>query len=93
MASANRAWSSRRFLNGSCPYATSGNPEYRALADKALEIYQRLGDLGKQAHVLTYLGAFAYFEGNWDEALEYYERGKEARERTGDAVSAAYGPL
>ena len=74
-------------------YATSGNPEYRPLAERALEIYRQLGDLGKQAHVLTYLGAFAYFEGKWEEALQYYQRGKEARERTGDAVSAAYGTI
>jgi class 3 adenylate cyclase/tetratricopeptide (TPR) repeat protein len=74
-------------------YATLGNAEYRVYAEKALAIYEELGDLGQQAHVLTYLGAYAYFEGRWDDAIDLYQRGKDARDRTGDAVSAAYGTI
>jgi tetratricopeptide (TPR) repeat protein len=41
--------------------------------------------------VLTNLGAFAYFQGRWDEAVELYERGRAARLRTGNDVDAAMG--
>lgn len=58
---------------------------------KALEIYTDLGDLTGQAIVLNNLGGYAYFEGRWNEAVDLYERGRLARERTGDPVHAAYG--
>jgi class 3 adenylate cyclase/tetratricopeptide (TPR) repeat protein len=57
----------------------------------ALEIYEELGDLAGQAVVSNNLGGFAYFEGRWDDALDLYRRGREARERTGDPVNAADG--
>jgi class 3 adenylate cyclase/tetratricopeptide (TPR) repeat protein len=74
-------------------YASIGHPDSGRYSHMALEIYEELGNLGRQALVLNYLGAFAYFDGKWDEAIEYYERGREARERTGDAVTAAYGTI
>jgi tetratricopeptide (TPR) repeat protein len=73
--------------------ASTGQPEHILYAERALEIYERRGDLAGQALVLNYLGGYAYFEGRWDEAVELYERGRTARERTGDAVNAAYGVL
>ena len=56
---------------------------YRTLA---LPIYERLGDLSGQANVLNNLGIDAYYEGRWDEAIELYERSRQARERSGDIV-------
>jgi adenylate cyclase len=60
--------------------------DFRALA---LPIYEELGDLLGQANVLNNLGIDAYYEGRWQEALDLYERSKEARERIGDVVGAA----
>jgi tetratricopeptide (TPR) repeat protein len=57
----------------------------------ALDIYTELGDLTGQALVLNNLGAYAYFEGRWNEAVDFYERGRLARESTGDPVNAAFG--
>jgi class 3 adenylate cyclase/tetratricopeptide (TPR) repeat protein len=57
----------------------------------ALRIYTELGDLTGQAVVYNNLGGFAYYEGRWDEALDLYEKGREARRRTGNEVSAAMG--
>jgi class 3 adenylate cyclase/tetratricopeptide (TPR) repeat protein len=57
----------------------------------ALEIYERLGNLGRQATIWNNLGAFAYWGGRWDEALQLYEKGREARRRLGDVVDAAMG--
>ncbi len=73
--------------------AVTGQPEHIAYAERALQVYERLGDLAGQALVLNYLGGYAYFDGRWDEAVELYERGRAARDRTGDAVNAAYGVL
>jgi tetratricopeptide (TPR) repeat protein len=56
---------------------------------RALEIYTELRDLNGEAVVLGNLGAFAYFQGRWDEAVELYERGRDARLRTGNDVDAA----
>jgi class 3 adenylate cyclase/tetratricopeptide (TPR) repeat protein len=70
---------------------SQGRSEANEYSWKALHIYEDLGDLGRQALLLNNLGAFAYFRGRWGEALELYERGRDARQRTGDAVNAAYG--
>jgi tetratricopeptide (TPR) repeat protein len=58
---------------------------------KALDIWTRLGEMKEQATVLTILGATAYFKGEWDEALDYFERGRDACTKAGDLVSAGYG--
>jgi class 3 adenylate cyclase/tetratricopeptide (TPR) repeat protein len=68
-----------------------GEPEKARYSKHALRIYEDLGDLAGQAVVLNNLGAAAYEQGRWDEAIELYDRGREARLRTGDAVNAAYG--
>jgi class 3 adenylate cyclase/tetratricopeptide (TPR) repeat protein len=70
-------------------YTSLGNPARASVRDLALPIYEELGDLLGQANALNNLGIDAYYEGRWDEALEYYERSRHARERIGDVVGAA----
>ena len=65
------------------------SPERSAFRGLALPIYEELGDLLGQANVLNNLGIDAYYEGRWQEALDLYDRSKEARERIGDVVGAA----
>ena len=51
---------------------------------RALAIYERLGDLDRQAAVLNNMGGFAYHEGRWDQAVEPLpprRRGQRARGR------------
>ena len=69
-------------------YTTLGRPkqEYR---EQALPIYRESGDLVGQASVLNNLGIGAYFEGRWDEALEFYRESGEVSRRAGDVVSGA----
>ncbi|MFL5737512.1 MAG: tetratricopeptide repeat protein, partial [Actinomycetota bacterium] len=57
----------------------------------ALRIYEELGDLTGQAVVLNNTGSFEYWQGRWDEALSLYERGRDARRKTGNEVTAAMG--
>ncbi len=70
-------------------YTSLGSPARARVRDLALPIYEELGDLLGQANALNNLGIDAYYEGRWDEALEYYERSRRARERIGDVVGAA----
>jgi class 3 adenylate cyclase/tetratricopeptide (TPR) repeat protein len=64
--------------------------------DKALEyrelsapIYEELDNRSRLGVVYSNLGIDAYFEGRWDEAIELYERGRDASRRAGDVVQAA----
>ena len=65
-----------------------GRPDAR-YRDQALPIYEEIGDLVGQASVLNNLGIGAYYEGRWDEAVEFYRRSDDASARAGDIVSAA----
>ena len=57
--------------------------------ERALSLFEELGDVKRQGDVLTYFGAMAYWEGRWREAVELYERGGERSQRAGDVVGAA----
>jgi tetratricopeptide (TPR) repeat protein len=59
------------------------------LGHRSLAIYEELGDLVGQGNALNNLGISAYYGGRWGEALEFYERSREARVRSGDVVGAA----
>ncbi|HUL84430.1 MAG TPA: AAA family ATPase [Actinomycetota bacterium] len=56
---------------------------------EALDLYDRTGDLPGQAMIHLNLGAGAYMEGRWADALAEYEPAREAYERLGDPVSVA----
>ncbi len=56
---------------------------------EAIEIYERLGYLERSVVVINNLGAFAYWEGNWREATEWYEKAVETADRSGNILDAA----
>lgn len=66
-----------------------GRPESRYYRTVALPIYEELGDHAGQANVLNNVGVDLYYEGRWAEAVEHYERSREARQRAGDLVQLA----
>jgi tetratricopeptide (TPR) repeat protein len=66
-----------------------GTPERERYRDLALPIFEEVGDLEYQGKTLNNLGIDAYWSGRWDEAVELYERGREALERVGDVIEAA----
>jgi class 3 adenylate cyclase/tetratricopeptide (TPR) repeat protein len=70
-------------------YNALGDRKRRYVRDLALPIYEELGDLLGQANALNNLGVDAYYEGRWDDALDFYERSRKTRERIGDVVGAA----
>jgi class 3 adenylate cyclase/tetratricopeptide (TPR) repeat protein len=77
-----------RFID--CAYMELGQYEKAIYSTQALALYEELGDLPSQAIVFNNLGLFAYWQGQWDRALELYERGSEISKRTGDVVNAAF---
>ncbi len=68
-----------------------GHPERAVHSRQALAIYRERGDPGGEAHVLNNLGGFAYFRGEWDEAISLYGQGRDIRLTTGNDVVAAIG--
>ncbi len=66
-----------------------GDPRARETGERALPLLEQTGDLVEQAKLLNNLGIAAYFAGDWDVALDYYERSRRASHRAGDLVSEA----
>ena len=58
--------------------------------ERALTLFEELGDLPGQAGVLNLLGMFAYFRGDWEQASAQYLRAQETVRRTGNAVMDAF---
>jgi class 3 adenylate cyclase/tetratricopeptide (TPR) repeat protein len=72
-------------------WVTLDRPERAVHSHRALAIYRERGDLGGEAHVLNNLGGFAYFRGQWDDAISLYGQGRDIRMATGNDVVAAIG--
>jgi class 3 adenylate cyclase/tetratricopeptide (TPR) repeat protein len=68
----------------------SGGPDAELHGETALRIFERLGDLTEQAHVLNNMGAHRFAEGRWPDALLMFTRAAETHRRLGDAPNAAY---
>jgi tetratricopeptide (TPR) repeat protein len=69
----------------------SGRASEAGFSDRALEIYRRLGDVGREAAVLNNAGGFAYRDGRWKDAMTLYVQGAEASARSGNSANAAFG--
>jgi tetratricopeptide (TPR) repeat protein len=70
---------------------TLGRIDEATNSARALAIYEALDDLSGQSVVANGMGAFAFWQGRWDDATALYERSREIRERLGDPVTAADG--
>ncbi len=58
-----------------------------AYGQRALALHDELGDLVSKGGMLNNLGADAYYEGRWNEALGFYRRALEAWDQAGDTRS------
>lgn len=67
--------------------AGRGSDEQRVR--RALSLFERSGDLPRQAGLWNHLGMAAYFRGDWDSAVSHYRQAQSAHERSGDEWSAA----
>jgi tetratricopeptide (TPR) repeat protein len=66
-----------------------GRPDAIEHGERALEIYQRLGDHAGAGKVLNNLAIAAYYAGDWDRAADLYAQGREESSRAGDVVMTA----
>jgi tetratricopeptide (TPR) repeat protein len=69
-------------------YAALGRTEEATYSARAAEIYERLGHLDRLAWVLNNQGGHAYLDGRWDEALDLFERARQAFAMIGDETNA-----
>ena len=67
-----------------------GSEEERAaFRGIALPLFEEVGDLKGQAAALNNLGIEAYYEGDWEKALDVYKQGRRLFERIGDVTNVA----
>jgi class 3 adenylate cyclase/tetratricopeptide (TPR) repeat protein len=57
---------------------------------RALALFEDIGDSPSVASMLNMLGGFAYWRGQWTEALDLYRQAQETVHRTGNAVMDAF---
>ncbi|HVU74628.1 MAG TPA: adenylate/guanylate cyclase domain-containing protein [Mycobacteriales bacterium] len=55
----------------------------------SLALYEQAGDVLRQGNVLNNLGVRAEAADDWEDALDFYRRGRAARDRAGDLVLTA----
>ncbi len=71
-------------------YLVLGQPQQAVYGLKALEIYQRLGKIDEAAHIMNNLGGMAYYDGRWDDAVDFYEKSQGAFRKAGNDAGAAF---
>jgi tetratricopeptide (TPR) repeat protein len=67
----------------------SGGRKDAQHGETALRIFEQLGDLTGQAHMLNNLAVRGFVEGHWPEALLMFSRAADSFRRVGDARNAA----
>ena len=67
----------------------SGGPKGEQHGETALRMFEQLGDLTEQAHMLNNLAVRRIVEGRWPDALQMFARAAETFRRVGDAPNAA----
>jgi class 3 adenylate cyclase/tetratricopeptide (TPR) repeat protein len=70
-----------------------GRASAEPYAERALEIFERIGYLRGVSATLDQLAARAYLSGRWDECLELAQRSRDVDEKIGDSYSAAISNL
>ncbi|MBK6395476.1 MAG: tetratricopeptide repeat protein [Betaproteobacteria bacterium] len=66
-----------------------GKEGAEALMLKSLEAFRRSGNRVRQANALSNVGGVCYWEGRWEDAMAYYERGRDESMKVGNLVNAA----
>jgi len=70
-------------------YGELGREGAQQMMERSLRAFEAAGNLVRQAGVLLSLGVVCQWEGRWDDALSFYERGRDANQKIGSAVGAA----
>jgi len=70
-------------------YGELGKDGAQEMMKRSLDAYERAGNRVRHASLLSDLGVICQWEGHWDEALSYYQQGREASLKIGNTTSAA----
>ena len=65
-------------------YQTLGMRDEAVHEEKALEIFEELGDLTNVTTLAINLGVQAYADGRWDDAISLYAKAQEVSRRSGN---------
>ncbi len=76
-----------RYLNWQAIESQDADAERFGLL--AQELYAGLGDNAGLSQIFNNLGIGAYYRGDWDRAVDYYERSREAAARAGSLITEA----
>jgi class 3 adenylate cyclase/tetratricopeptide (TPR) repeat protein len=68
-------------------------PGAEQLLHEALSLYESLDDHVGQADVANNLGGLAYYDGEWDEALAFYQRSRSEFERVGSVMDVGFADM
>ncbi len=72
-------------------YIGLGRLDQAVYGERALRLYRQLRKRDSAAQLLNNLGALAYYEGRWSDAVRLYEEARANFERVGNLVDAAMG--
>lgn len=67
----------------------SGDDDPLRDAQRAIDLFEEVGDRVGQANMANNLGVYAYYTGDWDETLRRYEQAEEAFRTIGNVTDAA----
>ncbi len=70
-----------------------GKGDAQPLMQRSLEAFERSGNMPRQSTLLMNLGVIYGWQGQWDEAIAYFERARDAALKIGSTISAAKARL
>lgn len=68
-----------------------GRPDLAVRSDHALEIWRKRKKRRNEAALLNNMGAFAYYQGRWGDAVELYGEARAVLRRIGSVADAEFG--
>jgi class 3 adenylate cyclase/tetratricopeptide (TPR) repeat protein len=74
-------------------YLAVGRRDEAVYSARAVEIYERLGNLDRLAWALNIMGGRSYLAGRWEEAIGFADRARETFVRIGDEMNATVAAL
>ena len=74
-------------------YSVLGREGGEAMMLKSLEAHQRSGNRVRQASILSNLGSACYWDGRMDDAMSYFERGRDELVKVGSRLNAAVASI
>ncbi len=89
VSAADDAALARAYLVSDWANRVLGSTEVTGYGEMALALYERMGDLDGAGKASNNLGAIAYFNGQWGDAVMWYRKALDAYRRCGNEASAA----